>query len=103
MPSANPIPLAACGLMTVAEAARRHGRSVSAIQRWIQAGRLRPIHVPAGGGRVLYLLRFADVDAFTPPPRGAPPGNQRARKVSAPKIAWKISTSQDPGNFFPES
>lgn len=74
------IPLAEVGLLSVADAAERRGWSVSAVQKWVQAG-LIPVVVAGGGMRSTHLLRIKDVDAFTPPPRGRPPaGAKRGRK-----------------------
>lgn len=83
MPEIETYALAEFGLVTVAEAAELKGRGVRAVQRWIADGQLKPVKVEVGGGRVLYLLKRKDVEAFEPRRPGAPEGNQFAKKDRA--------------------
>lgn len=69
--------LAEVGLISVKDAAERRGWSVKSVQNWIAAG-LIPCAVAGGGMRTVFLLRLADVDAFTEPPRGRPAGTKNA-------------------------
>lgn len=66
------------GLLTLAEAAARREVSTRTVERWVRAGL---DHLVVGEGRTRrYLFRVADVDAYTPNPRGAPAGNSNAAK-----------------------
>jgi predicted site-specific integrase-resolvase len=78
------IALAALGLLTAPQAAELRKVSLRTIQSWVRAGLS---HVVTGAGRSKrYLFRREDVLEFQPKPRGAPKGNQFARKNSdAPK------------------
>lgn len=67
------------GLVTVEEAAAARGWAVRTVQRWIADDLLPAVAVGEGRNRK-HLLAAADVDAFTPPARGAPVGNQNAAK-----------------------
>jgi hypothetical protein len=75
------IPLSDVGLISVDDAAARRKVNERTIRLWIQAG-LLPVIVVGAGKRATYLLRAADVTAFTAPRRGAPPGNRNAVKDS---------------------
>lgn len=65
------IPLSEFGLLTVEGAAAARGWGVRALQNWINGG-LIPAARAGTGRRCVFLLRKADVDAFTAPPRGRP-------------------------------
>ncbi len=81
--------LASLGLITAPEAAELRKVSLSTIQNWVRAGLN---HVVTGAGRSKrYLFRREDVMAFQPKPRGAPAGNQFARKNSDAPNAKKSS------------
>ncbi len=72
------IALASLGLITAPQAAEARKVSLRTIQSWVRAGLN---HVVTGAGRSKrYLFRREDVMAFRPKPRGAPAGNQFARK-----------------------
>lgn len=77
----DPVPdgLAEMGLLTLTQAAKRRSVSTRTVERWRDEHNLRAI-VLGSGRRKTYLFRPADVDAFTPPPRGAPEGNRNAAK-----------------------
>lgn len=78
------IPLSEFWLVTVAEVAAARGWAPKTVQNWVNAG-LLPAVVIGAGRSARFLLRQTDVDAFTPPPRGARPGNRNAAKKPAPK------------------
>lgn len=76
------LPLSRFGLMTVGEACARYGWAAKTVQNWVRAGLLPAVVVGAGRGGGSFLLPAADVEAFTPPPRGRPPAKP---KKPAPK------------------
>lgn len=76
--------LESVGLCTAEEAARMKDKAVRTVQRWIEDGDI-PAAVIGSGRYKKYLLKIKDVEAFTPAPRGAPPGNQNAAKAPDPK------------------
>jgi hypothetical protein len=67
------LPLSDFGLETIASACARKGWVVTTTQKWVQRG-LLPVVVVGSGRSAKHLLRVADVDGFTPPPRGRPKG-----------------------------
>lgn len=67
------ITLAELGLCTVEEAAAKRGCDPATVRRWASRGEI-PCVVVGTGRSAKYLLRVADVDAFTPAPRGRPKG-----------------------------
>lgn len=84
------IPLSEFGLVSVEEAARLRNCDPSTIRRAASRGDL-PCVVVGAGRSAKFLLRKTDVEAFEARPRGAPVGNQFAKKEPAPKPA-KTST-----------
>jgi hypothetical protein len=90
------IPLSEFGLLTVEGAAARRGWAVPTVQRWIQRG-LLPVVVVGDGRNRKHLLREVDVDAFSPPPMGAPKGNRNAAaRTPGPPAPAKKSAGKKP-------
>lgn len=77
--------LASVGLIDVRGACERRKWNAKSVQNWINAG-LLPACFATGSKRRTFLLRIADVDAFTPPPRGRPkPAAQKKPAALAKK------------------
>lgn len=99
--SAVTIPLeSAKGLLTVAEAATARKVSPRAVQRWISSGQLRAVEMVVGG-RSLYFVQRSDLDKFVPKPRGAPAGNQHARKKPKREKSTKTRVRKESGEKSP--
>lgn len=67
------------GLETVAEACARKGWAPKSFQNWVAHGLIAAAKV--GPGRGTLLVRVADVDGFTPPPRGRPPSKPAPKSL----------------------
>lgn len=78
------LPLSLLGVVSVDDWAAELGRTTRAVQRWIARG-LIPAFVVGAPPRQTYLLRVADVKAFTPPPVGRPPKGTPAKPRRKPK------------------
>jgi excisionase family DNA binding protein len=59
-------------VVTVAEAARRFGKSVRTVRRWMAEGRLPAVETPTG--------RMVDLSGFFRPGEGAEPGRREAAR-----------------------
>lgn len=84
------IALSEFGLEPLADACVRKGWVQRTAQKWVQDGHLAAAVVGAGRS-AKYLVRTADVDAFTPPPRGRPVKDKPApaKEKAAPKAKGK--------------
>lgn len=89
------IELSSLGLLTVDQAAVCRGCSASTIVRAVKRGDIPCIPLGTGRGATFLLLK-TDVDGYNPRRRGAPAGNQFAKKPDAPKPT-KTSTSRKSG------
>ncbi len=85
MEKVREIPLSEVGLETCEAAAGRRKCDPATVRRWVNMGWVPAVVVGSGRSRV-YLVRSADVDAFTPPKRGRQPAAKKpAEKRRAKK------------------